>query len=141
MRLVSLAAALASLSSCMSFNYDRHRALEPLDHARFSALRPNESDLGACLAALGAPLYVWEHHGNGLALGYAWQQERHWSAGVRFDLVRGTSASFNYTDIDASTQGFVLFFDEHWKLCALREGCLRDITTDVGPRRPADVGE
>ena len=134
---MSAAIAGAALAGCVSAEYRREIVHEPIARERLSALEPGVSDLGACLAALGAPAYVWEHSGDGLALGYGWYRHAHWGVGASYQLSRGVTASMNYDDIDAVTRGYVLFFDGTWKLTAVRSGYLRDLTQGLGRRRPA----
>ena len=131
--------ALTSLGSCIGATWRRDVALEPVQAARIASLQPGASDLGACLDALGAPLYVWEYRGDGLALGYGWLDSKHWGAGARAEVARGMSASFNYDSIHAATQGCVLFFDDAWMLKSVTHGSLRDIAAGLERQRPAPV--
>ena len=134
-------ALLASLASCINVTWQHEVALERVPAAKFASMQPGRSDLGACLDALGAPLYVWEYRGDGLVLGYGWLENRQWGAGARIQASSGVSASFNYDSIDGATQGYVLFFDDAWVLTAVRSGNLRDIAAGLQPRRPAPVDE
>jgi hypothetical protein len=132
-------ALLAPLASCISVTWRHEVDLEHVSARKIKHLQPGVSDLGACLDALGAPLYVWEYRGDGLVLAYGWLQTKHWGAGARADMGNGISASFNYDSIDGATTGYVLFFDEHWILTAVQHGNLRDIAAGYQRRRPAPV--
>ena len=135
---MALAAALLS-SSCLSAFYRRETRFEPVPEETLAALNPGTSDLGECLERLGAPLWVWEYEGSGVALAYGWLANRGWNLHASYSFERNVSASFTWQRIDARMKGVVLFFDEDWKLVAWRSGLLRDLTAGFRERRPAAV--
>jgi hypothetical protein len=138
------AAALALAGgACVSATYQREIEHEPIARARVAPLVPGASDLGDCLAALGAPLYVWEYRGDEIALAWGWRRARNWGAGVSVPLGERTSASLSYDDVGAATEGWVLFFDASGTLREKRKGKLRDIAGARGRATPApmDTGE
>jgi hypothetical protein len=138
-KLAIVLALLAPLQSCISLTWQHEITLEPVRPEAVATLQPGTSDLGACLDALGAPLYVWEYRGDEIALAFGWLESRHWGAGVRAQVVENVSASFNYDAIDAATEGYVLFFDEAWKLTAVRRGKLRNLAAAIARHPPAPV--
>ena len=132
---------LASLASCVTGSYQREIELERIAASRAAGLEPGQSDLSDCLDALGAPSYVWEYRGDGLALGYAWLHRKGWGVGVSYAVADYASASFNYDSLGSNTKGYLLTFDAEWKLTAVRKGYLRDLTIEFARPRPAPVEE
>jgi hypothetical protein len=129
-------ALLLGLSGCFSFTWSRDRTFEPLPSNALQGLEPGHTTLEACLARLGAPLYVWEYKRQGAAL--AWgagdDDAKRFSVSVPLDRAH---ASFSYGRIDARLRGAVLLFDEDLVLEEVKEGCLRDIARQVGSSRSA----
>lgn len=124
---MSAAPLLALLAACVSAEYQREIVLAPVSSGSVAALRPGESDLGECLAALGAPNFVWERRGDSIALAYASYRDAGWGLGVSVQLARGVSASFDYGQLEAKSRGYVLLFDADWRLEGVRAGFLRDL--------------
>jgi len=128
---------------CVSLTWERESRHTPVSAASISRLESGRSDLGECLAELGAPLWVWEHVEGGrpaAALAYGWFDERDFGVRVSVPVSDNFSASFDYDQIDQRMKGLVLFFDEGWMLTAWRTGLLRDLTREVR-RPPAAVEE
>lgn len=137
----ALVVASAVAPACVSAEYRRTIVHEPVPEERVAALARGTSDLAACLASLGAPSYVWEYRGEGLALGYGWYRASHWGLGVSYQVAHDVSASMEFDELGSKTRGYVLFFDERWVLQDVRSGLLRDLTAGLGRRRPAPVAE
>jgi hypothetical protein len=132
------AGALAlGLSACVRGEYRRTIVDAPIESERVAALVPGRSGLAECLAVLGAPHFVWEYRGDGLALGYGWFRGSHWGASASYQVARGVSASMDYADLDGATRGYVLFLDGRWVLEGVRKGRLRDLTEGARKPRPA----
>jgi hypothetical protein len=130
------------LASCLQLSYGRESRYTPLALEALEGLVPGESDLGACLARLGAPLWVWEHVEGGrpgLALAYGWLDERNVGVRLSVPVSRSVSASLDYDQSDERMRGLVLFLDERWKLTSWRTGLLRDLSRER--RRPAALPE
>lgn len=143
MRIVLLAASAALLSGCLSGSYGRTNRDAPLDLARTSALEPGRTELGACLAAFGAPRWVLEHPGqsaSGAVLLWGWLDEADLGLTLAVPLGEQSSVNFDYRRLDARTRGLVLFFDERWVLTDWRSGLLVELTRDLRPR-PAFLEE
>jgi hypothetical protein len=141
-RLARVALALCALTtSCVQLQWSQETVHERVDGAAVAALQPGVSDLAQCLAALGAPLYVWEYDGDGVALGFGALNDETWGVGVNIPISESTSASFDYDEGDAQTRGWVLFFDESWTLVAASEGRLRDLALGFRRQPPAFVDE
>jgi hypothetical protein len=131
-----LLALLPLLTGCVTGSWSRTNRFAPPDEGAVETLAPGQSDLGHCLAALGAPLWVWEYRGDGVALAYGWLEDVGWGIIVSVPLTEYYSASFDYRDRDSEMPGLVLLFDEGLTLRELRRGLLRDLTREVGRPRP-----
>ncbi|MEM7518378.1 MAG: hypothetical protein AAF368_15830 [Planctomycetota bacterium] len=140
-RLVLTGGLLAlTLSSCLSFEYRRDRALEPIDEARLESLQSGSSDLTECLRVLGAPYEVWERP-DGFAVVYAFREAHGWSLSGSIDLDPG-NASLDYSRAAQDYDGVVLQFDVDAQLVEKRRGLLRDILPEEDERRrPADIAD
>jgi hypothetical protein len=134
-------AVVAAASACVTVEYRRTIVDEPVRKERVAALVPGRSGLAECLAALGAPQYVWEYRGDALALGYGSYNRSHWGLGVSYAVTNEVSASMNYDELGSKTRGYVLLFDEGWVLQGIRSGYLRDLTLGLGRQRPASLPE
>lgn len=84
-----------------------------------------EDGLERSLEILGAPLVVREN-GDGAVLAWGWARERGWGLRARVP-VKGARASFDYSQASRGLQGLVLFFDDQWRLTAMRRGQLADV--------------
>jgi hypothetical protein len=127
---------LAPCAGCVSYSVGRESRYEPVPAATVARLRAG-SDLGECLAELGAPLWVWEHveHGEpAAALAYGWFDEREVGFRMSAPVSDDFSPYFDYDRIDQRMRGLVLFFDPDWRLTSWRVGLLRDLTREA--RRP-----
>ena len=124
-------------TGCLSAFYTRQTRFEPPPEGTLTQLAPGQSDLGQCLALLGAPLWVWEHGGSGAALAYGWLQNGDWNVSLQAPISNNASASFTFRKIDERMRGVVLFFDEDWQLRTVRKGLLRDLTAQFRDRRPS----
>jgi hypothetical protein len=138
-----LAAGLASLllTGCLNINWSRDGRLEPLPDDALAALAPGDA-LDACLAALGAPLYLWEYEGDGMALAFGGGEIRYLGMSLSFSVADNIDASFNFDAIDEQFEGVVLVFDSELRLRWIRRGLLGQLVQD-GRRRsaaPADDG-
>jgi hypothetical protein len=49
------------------------------------------------------------------------------------------NASFDYGELEALSRGYVLLFDERWKLESVSEGLLRDLSTKFERTPPQSV--
>ena len=92
-----------------------------------------------CLAALGAPLYVWEYKGDGAALAWGWSDENRKGISVSVPVYEQASASLSYDDGREKLNGAMLLFDRGLVLEDVRKGRLRDLQRDLLRRRPAPV--
>ena len=134
-----LLALLPLLAGCVSGSWGRTNRHEPPSEEAIATRSPGESGLGQCLDALGAPLWVWEYRGDGVALAYGWLERVAWGFDVSVPLTDYYSASFDYTDIDSEMPGLVLLFDGELTLRELRRGLLRDLILRAGRPRPSLV--
>jgi len=144
MRRALFLALAAALTGCLSGSYGRTNGDQPLPAERMAELRAGETDLTACLAAFGAPRWVWEQPakggGEGAVLVWGWLDESDFALSLSVPLGEQASANFDYRQLDARTQGLVLFFDQRWILCDWRSGLLVELTRDLRPR-PAFLEE
>jgi hypothetical protein len=134
-------AALCLGTSCLHFSWSREARYAPIAAAELERLEAERTDLTACLAAFGAPLWVWEQDpasGASAVLAYGWSDAR--DLGFRFNVPIGRVVSpyVDYHQLDRRMRGLVLFFDADWKLLRWRTGLLRDLTREVR-RPPAEV--
>jgi hypothetical protein len=139
-RALLLAASLLC-SSCVTFSFDRDLRYVPLPEDAIDSVEPGEADLVQCLERFGAPLYVWEYKGSGVALGYGWHKEKTWNVTVSVPVAHGLSASASYTDDAAKLRGIVLLFGPDLKLEMVRRGFLQSLREEIQARRPAPVDE
>lgn len=123
-------------ASCISVVWERDRWHRPPEPAAVETLREGESELSACLEALGAPLHVWQVAG-GYALSWAWYDAEELSYRIEAPLTHAFSASLDYSTIDRETHGLLLLFDEDDRLVLVREGFLRDLMAEDDARSPA----
>jgi hypothetical protein len=133
-----LAALVAwGTSACLSVSWRRDARFGRLPEGALASMEPGETDLGTCLARLGAPLEVWEVL-DGMALAYGWERERNVGLTLSVPIDRGLSASLNVANERARLRGVVLFFDAADRLTVVRSGRLAEL---LPPRRSAAVDE
>lgn len=129
---LALLVSCAALAGCVSFNWQRTAAFQPPAEGALAGLRPGSSDLGACLAVLGAPHGVSEQ-ADGFTLIYAWLDASDKGVSVRASAWRSFDASLSYLTASDRFQGVVLFFDRDARLTGMQEGLLGTLRTE---RRP-----
>jgi hypothetical protein len=132
-------AAALLLAGCVTFSFDRDLRFTPLAEDSLAGLQPGQARLDQCLERLGAPLYVWEYKGDGMALAYGWNKEKSWNVTVSVPVTQYYSASASYSDDTANLRGAVLLFDRDLKLEMVRRGFLRSLRAETEARRPAPV--
>ncbi len=136
---LTIAAAAALLTSCARIQWSRSSINEPVDAQLIETLAPDRDDLTACLAALGAPVRVWEAADGGVAMAYGWLDADDWGFSVSYSVARFVSASFSYGEVLTEGEGVVLVFDRDLILRDVRAGQFADIAAEPGRRRPNDV--
>ncbi len=137
---MSAALGLALLAgSCVKAQYERQVVLEPVATDELQQLVPGTSDLAHCLAVLGAPNFVWERSGDSIAIAYGAYRHQGWQVGASVNVTRGVNASFDYGELEALSRGYVLLFDERWKLESVSEGLLRDLSMKFERTPPQSV--
>ncbi|MBM3991224.1 MAG: hypothetical protein FJ298_09490 [Planctomycetes bacterium] len=134
----ALVLALAA-SSCVKAQWQRQIVLQPLPTDALRDLVPGESDLEHCLGILGAPNFVWERSGDAIAIAYGAYRHQGWQLGASVNVARGVNASFDYGELEALSRGYVLLFDQRWKLESVSEGLLRDLSTEFDRTPPQSV--
>lgn len=132
----------ALLSGCVTVRFDRRRAFEPVSGETLAKLRAGQSDLTACLAALGAPNQVYQQPDGRIAMAWAWLDHFGWGLNASVSL-RGLSVSAD-TDVDKrNIEAAVLFFDQDLRLLSVERGMLHDFLRQ--PRRqpptPPEIDE
>ena len=128
------------LAGCVTVSWGRESRHEPIPAEALARLQRDATELGECLDAFGAPLWVWEHVDDGregAVLAYGWFHERALGLGVSVPVSDYGNVSFDYDQIDNRMRGVVLFFDQDWKLTDWREGLLIDLTSTLRRRRPS----
>ena len=114
--------ALVACTGCATFTYERDTVFEPVNDDAVQALQVGKSDVGDTLAALGAPLYVWEGANESAVLAYGSKYDKGW--GLR---ISRSIASFAYDSQIDRLEGWILVFDDDSKLKIMRKGMLRDL--------------
>ena len=123
--------------SCLSFVWNRERNFhEPAANA-VDGLRPGQATLADSLGALGAPLYVWEWHADGMALAWGWSDDDRKGLSLSVPVAQRLSASLSYMRDMGKLNGIVLFFDAHAALVELRHGRLSEIHEETAQKRPS----
>lgn len=135
--LIGAALGAALLPSCVDGDYNRSRIFQEPIAAAVDALTVGTSDVGAAVEGLGAPLLVIEV-GLGLALAWGWQDVTNWNVEVS-GPIGDVQGSLSYTSESSTIQGLVLFFDEGWRLTAVRRGFLSDLVPNRQPSRDVDL--
>jgi hypothetical protein len=125
-------------SSCVSFNWERTIAFEPVSADGVESLRVGQSDVSEVLAKLGAPIYVWEGMNQETVFAYGSLNERNLGFRVSVPVFDNMSASLSYDDAASKLRGYVLVFDANDKLRIVRAGLLRELSKLVRAR-PAVV--
>lgn len=143
-RAASRAAAVAlglltALPGCVKLRFHHDNRFEPALDAAIATLDPGRVDLAAALRRLGAPLFVWEHDGDGVALAWGWQEQSGWGITVSYEVVQHAEVSFSYDSVTDDLQGLVLLFDQDLVLRVIRRGYLRDLAGELREQRPALV--
>jgi hypothetical protein len=118
--------ALLLLGSCISANYVRFSTGEPVGDEELEGLRPGNSDLGACLAQLGAPHLVWQASDKSIAMAYAWLDQGDWGVGLSYSLEQFVSVRLSYDSSAILTEAAVLIFDQNLQLIAVKRGLLSE---------------
>ena len=127
------------LSGCLSLSWTRDRRQEPPPKGAIESLVPGQATLTDCLAALGAPLYLWEYKGNGAALAWGWADEDRKGLTFSIPVYDQSTVSLSYDDGREKLRGAVLLFGDDLVLEQIRRGWLRNLDTDLSRRRPAPV--
>lgn len=134
--IVVLAAAPLA-SGCFSFAWRHETRNTPPASGSFDELRPGEASLAQCLERLGAPLYVWEYKGNGVALAYGWLESDEKGFALSVPVAQDLSASASYDDRDTRMRGVVLLFAPDLTLELVKQGNLSELSIAFERRRPA----
>jgi len=139
LRLLAASALCLLPAGCISAEWWRDNRHAPTADAALDDLQPGAADLSRCLAALGAPLRVWEYRGNGMGLAYGWHDHAAWGFTVTIPVHEYVDVSFEYDHGDLELPAVLLLFDAEQRLCEVRRGILREIAADLLRRRPNDV--
>lgn len=131
--------AAVACASCISFRFDRTTVNFPPKDGAVASLVPGQATLDDALRALGAPVLVWEWHGDGMAIAWGWSRDDSRGVTLSVPLDHGQSAQASYDDLARHLQGVVVFFDADGRLVEAREGRLNELGYDGRRRRPALV--
>lgn len=128
-------------AGCLRFSYVVRTEDAPLDGATLGTIQPGVTDLGACLARLGAPNHVFEYRVHGMALLWRFVDSSGWGASLSYSLDRvAPSASFNFDSDDADTTGVMMWFDQDLKLVRWQQGRVSQLTAGFR-RQPTDLDQ
>lgn len=136
---ILLLALLPLIGGCLNITWQRESRFAPPPEEAVARLQPDESSLGHCLNALGAPLWVWEYRGDGVGLAYGWLETESSGFNLSAPVTDYVAVSLDYDEVDSEMHGLVLLFDEDLNLTELRRGLLRDLTTKARRTRPGTV--
>jgi len=132
---------LVLAAGCVRFGWGGTWREQPLDRVVLAGLVPGTDDLESCLRKLGAPHYVWEYLGDGVALGWYFRDAYDLDFNVSYSFSDKTpGASFGLDWDQASLPGAVLWFDADLKLQRVREGDLSELTSGLR-QRPSMVDD
>lgn len=138
---IALGLCAALQCGCVQVGYTVRHEDNPVSASALASLRPGVDDLGACLAALGAPHHVFEYRHDGMALLWHHVDSSGWGATVSMNVARNAPGARFSMDSDSATMpGAMLWFDRDCKLITWRQGLMRDLTSGVR-RRPADLDQ
>ena len=138
MRACLLLVAVAC-AGCLRFGYDHTHAEEPIPPVE--SLQRGTDDLASCLRRFGAPHFVWEYQGDGMALAWYSSDSSGWDFDVSYSFGRAfTSASFSLDWDDLDLPGLVLWFDPGLKLLEWKQGPIGQLTSGLR-QRPAPVDD
>ena len=134
-RLVATLLAL-TCCGCVSGNWVRESADEPLTLAALSEVEIHSSSLQDVLDLFGAPLSVWENDNTAVAVAYGWYESNAYNVTVSYQVTKGNSADFDYDRSSAQMNGVVFIFDDSLTLRSWRAGRLADILGESARVRP-----
>jgi hypothetical protein len=134
--ILAAASAPLVLAGCFSVGYSRELREVAPDPALVESFEPG-AELGAVLAALGAPLDVWEGAAGSVVVSYGGLRTREWAFEVSVPVAERGSASFAFDDARTRTSGHVLVFGPDLRLEILRAGNLADLRRETARRRAA----
>ena len=126
---IAVFAMVCCVPGCFSLAYNRSSVGEPVADATLQALRPGQDSLAACLGALGAPDFVYEHRASGMALLWFWKE----TAGWGFEISSPSDdipASLTYDLENALLPGCMLWFGPDLLLERWRAGAIGDLLRD-----------
>lgn len=132
--------ALLLLPGCIQLRWTARNTDDVVSPVAMESMWPGTDTLQTALAKLGAPHYVWEYRGDGMALAWVHQEEEDLGLRVSYAVSRGPSASFRFDDSQLDVPGAVLWFDGKLVLEKVRQGNLRDLTEELS-RRPTAIDE
>lgn|GEM_PF-2053838 len=141
MRRALIVSVALCASSCVSFQFQRDIVESEPRAVVVDGLLAGSTDLEDVLAALGAPIDVWEGANGNPVLAYGGLRSREWNVDVSVPVVDNGSASFSYTDTTAKTRGTVFVFDADARLQIVRSGLLGDLRQAFARRRPASIDD
>jgi hypothetical protein len=137
-----LLVALPVLCGCVRGRYVRASEGEPIPDVLLEPLRLDDSDLGDCLVALGAPSLVFPtESGSWIGMAWLWSDDAGFRINASYSAVRaGPSASFEFRNRDVDYRAVVLLLDDELRLRAIRRGFLSDILATSAGTRFTQIG-
>lgn len=125
-------------AGCIQLSYQKHWIDEPPPAAVVDSLQVGRDDLGSCLSRLGAPHYVWEYDGDGMALGWVYSDDSAWGLGASYSFSDYAGVSFDFDSGNLQLPGVVLWFGADLRLLRWQRGKLAALTSTLR-RRSAPV--
>lgn len=133
---------LLLLQGCVHLYWNVDHVEEPIPDGVLAKLEPGTDDLGRCLQLLGAPHFVWEYRGDGMALAWVTLDSSAFGFSVSYTFEHFAATSLSYDSGFAELPGVVLWFGPDLKLESWRRGRMRDLTSGLQhrPAAPEDDG-
>ena len=129
-RAVVVLGALALLAGCVTASYRRTRIGEPVPPGAEDGVVPGQ-DLGAALAALGAPSLVWASENGDVVVAWTWLDAAGLDFGVRYSFERFVTASFDWASLRREIDAVVMIFDAELRLLDVRRGKLGELIPEA----------
>lgn len=134
--------ALVLCVGCFQLQVTHSWVDEPVPDEHLERLEPGVTDLARSLELLGAPRFVWEYDGDGMALAWGWIDQ--WAPGftISYNFERfAPSARLSLSWDSLDWMGVVLFFDSELLLERAERGYLSEIAVEGRPRPALVEGE
>lgn len=131
-RALALLVLLAALAGCLTGTWKRDTSDAPVQEPTVEEFVLGTTELQTVLDALGAPIEVWEHERDGIAMAYGWFESRSFEIKVRAMRVDSADDDLDLilADQEGLRQAVVFYFDPRCRLAGWRRGLLEDLLAE-----------